>query len=663
MAVSRFRNLPASLDPTLYTYQPQEYIPDLGAIGAVTTGLQGIYDKLDYLDIPKHLQQDVADVRSRYIEPVEQLKEQAVNAFVEGDTGSGIRAIKDVQRFLHSAKQPGGVYTQFEQSYAAHQDYKNQLEKLYQDEKISADRKDILEKLSLQRFKGSFATGEYTPFSGISAAFEQDRLERGLKIGAGWKANKFPAGIIRTPQGYFRADTKERVDANEVFQGVAQGLLSDQAILNDLKQEALLRGLSGNSASEYIMNEVKKIAQLVGEKEGFEATDSKFLKDWVAEENMKQRNRYKLEDYKYNLGTGEHETRVYTVNTGMPELNLNDQGALDLNTAKKLGLSPSAYRLTKGIAGQYGASLKDTQAISEGFDTLIKNNPQFAESNQPLVDIVNEFPRLRTDNKVESDADYNKRIAKIYNKKRESLATASSVFTGYGPDRQADRNKTVIGSGEKLGDIQHKTLWLRKPGQPPRQFTYEQARDFLKLSDEEFIKKANILGDEKATSSIVPSGEELGITDNKGNTYQFTVENISYGDQVHKKDIYGLAIPLRDATVNETPWYVIGGEKVKAKGVDIWARDENGQIILDESGTPAQYRRDVHIIGEDGSNLTLGLDPQGNPIINPETGQRMGGMTLEQLEQINRATNPYSPLDFDKSGERVLNEKVPVNYE
>lgn len=665
MAINRFRRILPQLDPTFYSWQPQEYLPDIEALGTVSTGLQGIYDNLDYLDIPKHLQEDVPSLQSMYIDPVEQMKEGAVEAFASGDTGRGIRQFKDIQRFLHRAKQPGGIYNQFEQSYQAYQDYMGQLDDLYTKGEISAERRDALKAMSRNAFEGSFnKEGAYNPFSGISAAFEQDRLSRGLEIGKGWKADKFPEGIFRTPQGYFRADTKERVNPEEVLEGVYIGLASDKAIMNDLRQEAMLRGYEGEAAREYIDKELKKVAATVAEKEGFEAVDSKFLKDWVYEENIKQRNRYKLEDYKYNLGTGEHKTRVYTVETGMPELNVK-AGKIKIKDPSNIGTTFGIRTTTP--RGATGGS--KPEYIDKGFDQLIKEDPAFAEQNPALVEIVNQFGRKRDGNDVESDADYNKRIQKIYNKKRESLSTAYSVFEGYGPDRQNDRNQTVIGKGDKLGTIQHKKLWLTKPGQPPQAYSYEQAKKMLGLTDEEFIAKANVLGSEKTTTSILPSGEQIGVATEDG-TYQFIVENISYGDEAHKRDIYALSQPLRDATINETPYYIVGGEKLKTKAVDIWSRDEQGNIILDEKGVPAQYRREVHVIGEDGSNLTLGLDKNGDPIINPETGKPIvdlergeRGITLEDLEQMNRSTNPYRTLDFNKSGERELERQVPFYYE
>jgi ASC-1-like (ASCH) protein len=597
MAINRFRGNFSQLDPTIYSYQQQEYIPDISALSGVTTGLQGIYDQLDYLDIPKHLQEDIPEVQSRYIQPVEELKNKAVDAFTSGDTGTGIRSFKDIQRFLHKAKQPGGVYQQFEQSYGAYQDYVGQLDKLYEQEKIGADRRELLKQFSRDRFKGSFQGDTFTPFSGISAAFEQDRLTKGLEIGKGWKANKFPQGVYKTPQGYFNAQTKEFVDPKEVLGAVYSGLLSDQSIINDLQQEALLQGLKGEDAVKYMNDELKRVAAVVAEKEGFEQIDQQFLRDWMTQDSLAHQRKMREIEYEYMLPQEQMQTGL---------IDIKVEGALPKLKDGQIQIEP--YQVRTGRMGLEG--LNPGKTINKGFDNMLKTNPDYFKQYPGFDKVIENLPRKTVGNDPESNESYNKRVLEQYKSYRESHTTAIG-YSLLNADQAEKTKDKVTGKGkESLGDLENRRILIIHPEKGLQEVELSDLMDQAGTGKDiaTFKDRLTFFGEKTAASPGTPSGYMGSITiPGKGKRGSRTLQFIASPDNIQNKTV---SEPLYELTSVEWSPGKFESDVVKypfADGVYMkskkdFVEDQNGNLVPVTSYFEVEY---IPKFDEEGKPILL----------------------------------------------------------
>jgi hypothetical protein len=573
-------------------------VPDLTALGTVTTGLQGIYDKLDYLDIPKHMTEDIASVQSMYIEPVEQMKQQAVNAFSEGDTGTGIRSIKDIQRFLHKAKQPGGIYNQFEQSYGAYQTYGDQLDTLYEKGEIGADRRDLLKQFSRQRFSGSFSDqGDFKPFSGISAAFEQDRMEKGLEIGKGWKSNKFPQGVYKTPNGYYNVQAKEFVDPKEVLNAVFTGLASDQSILNDLQQEAMLRGLKGDEATMYINDELKKVAAVVAEKEGFEQIDEKYLKDWMSQDSLAHARKMREIEYEYMLPQEQMQTGLIDIKADGALPKLKDGKIVVSERESKLNQDPLA------VSGA-GEAYTKRQYSNEGFDNMLTSNPDYFKTYPGFDKIIQELPRKTNGNDPETNEEYNKRALAQYERYRESHTTALG-YDLYNKEQAKDTHAKVLGTqGNALGDLQNRRVFIVHPdkGLIEEEYTYliKQAKGVENLRE-----STTFFGKSQPGNPGTPSGYIGSLTVGKGKNAKSLQFIVSPDNKQNEK----IQTPMFELSSVEWTPGKFESRVVKypfEKGVLMQARKE---FVQDEEGNlnPETRYYQIHYVPK--------KDEEGNPVM------------------------------------------------
>jgi len=113
-AINRYRrNLP-TLDPTMYKHTPVETLPDISTLGQLTSSYQQIYDLAGNLPKPKYFPGREADVQKYYIDPIASKKKDAAEYFMSGNNAAGVRALKEINQFIYNAKQPGGVFNQFE---------------------------------------------------------------------------------------------------------------------------------------------------------------------------------------------------------------------------------------------------------------------------------------------------------------------------------------------------------------------------------------------------------------------------------------------------------------------------------------------------------------------------------------------------------------------
>jgi len=81
MAISRFRKTFAKLDPTLYVPEKRNLVPDITPLTNIATGMQSLFDDVSVIQPPVHLNNDANDVQSKYLNPIKEAKDKALENY------------------------------------------------------------------------------------------------------------------------------------------------------------------------------------------------------------------------------------------------------------------------------------------------------------------------------------------------------------------------------------------------------------------------------------------------------------------------------------------------------------------------------------------------------------------------------------------------------
>jgi hypothetical protein len=165
MAISRFRKTFAKLDPTLYVPEKRNLVPDITPLTNIATGMQSLFDDVSVIQTPLHLNNDAQDVQNKYLKPIEEYKNKAVEIFKTGNPLEGTKTLRDIKAFMIQANQPGGVAYNFKANAEA-------LSKWNEDLKSRLAKGDISQDIynhyinNASKFKSYNDNGEYNKFQG-----------------------------------------------------------------------------------------------------------------------------------------------------------------------------------------------------------------------------------------------------------------------------------------------------------------------------------------------------------------------------------------------------------------------------------------------------------------------------------------------------------------
>jgi len=212
MAVNRFRRIAPVLDPTMYRFNPQTIFPDLTEIGKLTSGLQASYDTK--VPRPQHIQADAPLVDQYFVKPMEDFKSKAIDAFKKGDTSQGVNYMKQMEQFIFNAKQPGGAYNAFEDTYKRAQDY---IKSTTDNKDIAKDTKDFSITKSLKDFTTFDEQGARQVFQGYTPAKDVDLNDYFTKLTKDWAETEWVKGYSKSIGGqYFDQRTGKKVSKAEI---------------------------------------------------------------------------------------------------------------------------------------------------------------------------------------------------------------------------------------------------------------------------------------------------------------------------------------------------------------------------------------------------------------------------------------------------------------
>lgn len=236
MAISRFRKTFAKLDPTLYVPEKRNLVPDITPLTNIATGMQSLFDDVSIIQPPAHLNNDAQDVQSRYINPIKEAKDKAVETFRTNNSLEGVKALRDIKAFMIEANQPGGVAYNFKANAEA-------LSKWNEDLKSRLAKGDISQDVynhyvsNASSFKSYNDNGEYNKFQGGQPAAYVDLKKMADDIAGKYKADK--NYVLQSDGIYTHKITNEIVDLQTVFNGTMQSIMSDSkavAYFQDLQR-------------------------------------------------------------------------------------------------------------------------------------------------------------------------------------------------------------------------------------------------------------------------------------------------------------------------------------------------------------------------------------------------------------------------------------------
>lgn len=250
MAISRFRKTFAKLDPTLYVPEKRNLVPDITPLTNIATGMQSLFDDVSIIQPPAHLTNDAQDVQSRYINPIKEAKDKAVETFRTNNSLEGVKALRDIKAFMIEANQPGGVAYNFKANAEASSKWNEDL-------KARLAKGDITQDVynnyvsTASKFKSYNDDGKYNTFQGEQPASYVDLKKMSDDIAGKYKADK--NYVLQSDGIYTHKITNEIVDFKTVFNGTMQSVMSDPKAFSYLQD---LQRVYGTEKAMKMLNDI-----------------------------------------------------------------------------------------------------------------------------------------------------------------------------------------------------------------------------------------------------------------------------------------------------------------------------------------------------------------------------------------------------------------------
>lgn len=555
MATNRFRQVLYEPDTDIPKYVPQEFVPDLSGIENVMAGYQAMTDKMYDIPIPKHIEKDRNDLQKEYVLPLKTLRDQAVDAFASGNTVEGIRAIKNLDRFLAEAKQPGGVYESFESRYGQEKAQRGDIDKLVTEKERQDMAPYLYEKVGYRPFRSTDGTiqslapanydmvlkaGEFDEWINKQLPFIKETLLSSgygkmydlgkyttlheMKKDMGVNFNK----VIATLAGRLPSEMKD------AFRQEYQMNRSYDPSLPELGQydpaQIFETDEKGNIKTDkngnYLIANTPMGRSLEAAGLGYqhvERTSQYFKVD--DEVSIARAKEGKNDD---GSETQTLRTPAFITGTKLPKLGISggkmSTGYRDPNTIpQKNGfeIDPTTGEFIRDARGNRVPVTSLPKQGSVPIKTAL-NSPEFMVENPVAYEIWNKIKGQAEAEKWD-DKKIGEEIERVYQEVGNSLQTSDMQFKVYtDPDEQKDKRALVIGTVEngvgRLGSIENHTLYVNEPGKPTQVMSFRQFMKEHKMSPAFFIGASNVIGElDPGKNPFYPSGFNVGVTISKNN--------------------------------------------------------------------------------------------------------------------------------------------------
>ena len=224
MAISRFRKTFAKLDPTLYVPEKRNLIPDITPLTNIATGMQSLFDDVSVIQPPVHLNNDANDVQSKYLNPIKEAKDKALETFSSNNSLEGVKELRDIKKFMIEANQPGGVAYNFKANAEASSKWNEDLKSRLAKGDITRDVYNSYV-TDASKFKSYNDDGEYSTFQGGQPASWVNLKQMSDDIAGKYKADK--NYTLQSNGIYTHKITNEIIDLKTVYSGIMQSVMAD----------------------------------------------------------------------------------------------------------------------------------------------------------------------------------------------------------------------------------------------------------------------------------------------------------------------------------------------------------------------------------------------------------------------------------------------------
>ena len=254
------------------------------------------------VDAAGKIQLAEADVESQDVERRNQILDEydaqtnEVYDLYKSDPYSAERKAQQIGMDLNRDMTRGELSTQMANRKAAVAN-RAQIDKLYTEGKLSADRAKQLKGLARSNYKGTGEQNEdglYNTYQDLNPAFLETSIQdQAIDVIKGWKPNQTVGGLTKTDKGYLNRTTNEYVDEGEVYNYVGQYLREQPNNRAFTNQEAALNMMGQNIENPeayreaYINDIYNKASEVAAAKAGYHKKSVSDKKDIIAAEARK----------------------------------------------------------------------------------------------------------------------------------------------------------------------------------------------------------------------------------------------------------------------------------------------------------------------------------------------------------------------------------------
>ena len=273
---SRYQKVLPQLTPSTSVLDTRSTTPDVTPALQFAQQLQTNLDELSVIKTPNHLAGDAEFVKRGYLDPINEAKNKAIEAFQGNNIAEGVQGLRDIKSFMLQSQQQGGVYSQIENNYNKAAEYTKQLEEgytkgTYQDWQVNYYKKLV------NNSKSFNDAGEYVPFESSTPAQAIDLPEYFNKLAKDWGKTSF-ANYKLTPDGlFYDMSSGAKVDKEEVKAGLIQFMKSDMKAQSYYKE---LSKVFGEATADSMFNNAMNAA---ADKEEFNEIHPHYVKNPLLE--------------------------------------------------------------------------------------------------------------------------------------------------------------------------------------------------------------------------------------------------------------------------------------------------------------------------------------------------------------------------------------------
>lgn len=286
---SRYQKVLPQLTPSTSVLDTRSTTPDVTPALQFAQQLQTNLDELSVIKTPNHLAGDAEYVKRGYLDPINEAKNKAIEAFQSNNIAEGVQGLRDIKSFMLQSQQQGGVYSQIENNYKTAAEFTKQLEEgytkgTYQDWQVNYYKKLV------NNSKSFNDAGEYVPFQSSTPAQALDLPKYFNDLAKDWGKTAF-SSYKKTSDGlFYDMSSGTRVTKEEVKKGLIDFMKGDMKAQSYYKE---LANVFGETTAASLFDNAMNAA---ADKEEFSQITPHYVRNPLIEGAGSSRSRTKVDN-------------------------------------------------------------------------------------------------------------------------------------------------------------------------------------------------------------------------------------------------------------------------------------------------------------------------------------------------------------------------------